>query len=303
MQFNEAYVEFSKLWESPIRFYHTKENHLDKILPECDTVELKYFALFHDIIYNPYSSTNEEDSVLLFKDNINKFDDLSDPALVVEMIMATKHHNKTDNVEVNKAVALDMSILESEYNELLEYEKLIFKEFQKTNINVYIQKRIEFLTKYENIGAVKYLIQYLRSKKFTIGLYAGSFDPFHVGHLDILKKSEAIFDKVVVVRAVNPDKPEHKYPMPKTVPNEVIEHTGLITDLFFNDHKYTLIRGIRNEYDIASEMNYMAWVQEIKTDVPFVHIFCDQENIKVSSSALKSYSKIQGFNVDKWLVE
>ena len=39
-----------------------------------------------------------------------------------------------------------------------------------------------------------------------IGLYPGSFDPITNGHLDILKRSLSVFDKVIVLVAVNPDK-------------------------------------------------------------------------------------------------
>ena len=40
----------------------------------------------------------------------------------------------------------------------------------------------------------------------TIAVYAGSFDPFTNGHLDILEKSVRIFDKVIIGIAKNPDK-------------------------------------------------------------------------------------------------
>jgi pantetheine-phosphate adenylyltransferase len=304
MKFIEAYNHFSKMWESPFRFYHTKENHLDKILPFCETIELKYFALFHDIVYGPYSRTNEEDSVALFTQNIDLFDDLNNPQLVIDMIMATKNHDMTGNADIDKAIEIDMYVLKGKFQDLLKYEKDIFKEYQRTDIDTYIEKRTEFLSKYKDIGHINELIDYISTQKYSIGLYAGSFDPFHIGHLDILKKAEEIFDKVIIVRAENPEKPEHKYPMPRSVPNQIIEHKGLITDLFNKDRaKYTLIRGIRNEYDIASEMNYMAWVHEINKDVPFVHIFCDQDNIKVSSSTLKSFTKIDGFDISRWIVK
>lgn len=304
MNFQEAYAYFVPYWNSPFRFYHTK-NHLDSLLRGSDSIELKYFSLFHDIIYAPYSDTNEEDSVGFFKKHMDSFNDLTNEGkkLVIDMIMATKTHDLTENHLINKALNLDMEILHSPFNELLEYECLIFKEYQKYNIQDYVKGRINFLKKHIDIGDILYLKKYLENKRYSIGIYPGSFDPFHVGHLDILKKAERMFDKVIIVRANNPSKQAPVSLMPKTLPNQIIEHKGLISKLFNdNNHDYTLIRGIRNEYDIASEMNYMAWVNEIDKNIKFVHIFCDQENIKVSSTALKNFQKINEFNSNKWIV-
>ena len=37
-------------------------------------------------------------------------------------------------------------------------------------------------------------------------LYAGSFDPFTVGHMDIVKRALRIFDEVTILIAVSPSK-------------------------------------------------------------------------------------------------
>ena len=37
-------------------------------------------------------------------------------------------------------------------------------------------------------------------------LYIGSFDPFTIGHYEVLKQAKEIFDKVIVVVADNPNK-------------------------------------------------------------------------------------------------
>ena len=39
-----------------------------------------------------------------------------------------------------------------------------------------------------------------------VGFYAGSFDPFTIGHLEVLKKASEIFDKLIVGIGFNPDK-------------------------------------------------------------------------------------------------
>ena len=38
-------------------------------------------------------------------------------------------------------------------------------------------------------------------------LYPGSFDPFHLGHLDVVEQATALFGEVVVAVMHNPDKP------------------------------------------------------------------------------------------------
>lgn len=305
MEFLEAYIKFSPLWNQSHRFYHTVENHLDPMLKDCHSIELRYFALFHDIIYDPYSLTNEEDSIYLFCEHKNSFEDLEDPHIVLEMIRATKDHKKSNNPLIQEAIDLDMAVLDSGFIKLLRYEKGIFLEYQKTDLLEYIKKRIEFLSLYADNSNILKLIEYIASKKYSVGIYAGSFDPFHVGHLDIVHKAEKLFDKVIVVRAINPEKQMHTYSLPESLPNQIINHDGIITELFKEDRQYrsTMIRGIRNEYDVASEMNYMAWVHEINPDIPFVHLFCDQENVKISSSALRGFSKIEGFDIDRWLVK
>ena len=41
----------------------------------------------------------------------------------------------------------------------------------------------------------------------STALYPGSFDPFHVGHLDVVEQAVALFGNVVVAVMHNPDKP------------------------------------------------------------------------------------------------
>ena len=39
-----------------------------------------------------------------------------------------------------------------------------------------------------------------------VGFYSGSFDPFTIGHLNLVKKASLLFDKVIVGIGVNPKK-------------------------------------------------------------------------------------------------
>ncbi|MBK6983401.1 MAG: hypothetical protein IPH32_00975 [Bacteroidetes bacterium] len=68
LQFNS---EVMNAYDEPHRFYHTLE-HIEDVLKQLHNAdllkhdELFLAAIFHDIIYNPQSNTNEEDSVEFF---------------------------------------------------------------------------------------------------------------------------------------------------------------------------------------------------------------------------------------------
>lgn len=102
----------------------------------------------------------------------------------------------------------------------------------------------------------------------TIAVYAGSFDPFTIGHLQVLTEASYLFDKVIVAIANNADKKRRidsqlmLGAIEDTVSNlsygnkiEVIRFEGLIADLANENKADYLIRGIRNGIDYEYEEN------------------------------------------------
>lgn len=142
----------------------------------------------------------------------------------------------------------------------------------------------------------------------TIGVYPGSFNPFHQGHLNILFKAEKIFDKVIVARGINTEKAPSFYEIPKMVKAraECIEYKGLLTDCIeaiikkeqedVLDAKVTIIRGLRNSVDLQYEMNQYRYFQDLMPNVQMVSIFCDKEFEHISSSGIRT---LQPFGYDK----
>jgi pantetheine-phosphate adenylyltransferase len=104
-----------------------------------------------------------------------------------------------------------------------------------------------------------------------IAVYPGSFDPPTVGHLDIIRRSSALFEKVYVAVLVNPA----KRPMLSagtrrallarctgSMPNvEVLEDTGLLADVMQRLGADCVVKGLRSEADYASERSAAAAMQ------------------------------------------
>jgi phosphopantetheine adenylyltransferase len=109
-------------------------------------------------------------------------------------------------------------------------------------------------------------------------------------------KAEKIFDRVIVARGINPEKPKSDWDIPRQVSDrvEVTTYEGLLTDfvaevmepLNVND-KVTVIRGLRNSVDLQYEMNQYRYFQDLMPSLQMVSIFCDKEYEHISSSGIR----------------
>ena len=148
----------------------------------------------------------------------------------------------------------------------MEFEEGIFKEYQFVDYKAYKEKRIEVLTK---LGTKQENIDYVANRKPKIGLYAGSFNPFHKGHLNILQKAEQIFDKVIIAKGWNPDKDYPGNHIPEVLRYRQVEvYQGLLTDFIDSlGYEVTLIRGLRDSKDLDYELNQYRFLKDLKKDI------------------------------------
>ena len=235
--------------------------------------------VFHDIIYNPKADNNEELSAELFCKYIDNEE-------IKQAILDTKKHEPKS--ELSKQLCdLDLSVLWSNYETFIDYESKIFKEYQFVDYNTYKEKRLEILS---DFGINPECINYVKYRKPKIAVYAGSFNPFHKGHYNILKKAEQIFDKVIIARGVNPDKNNKIVDFPTKIQNRQIEiYDGLLTDFIDGlGYDVTLIRGLRNATDLQYELTQYRFLQDLNPNIKIVSLFCDKEFEHISSSAIRS---------------
>lgn len=99
--------------------------------------------------------------------------------------------------------------------------------------------------------------------KTSCCLYPGSFDPVTLGHMDIIRRAAAIFDRVIVGVLHNPEK-KGLFPVEKrvemlekacaSIPNvRIISHGGLLADLTREMEISVVVRGVRGMNDLESE--------------------------------------------------
>jgi len=157
--------------------------------------------------------------------------------------------------------------------------------------------------------------------KKTIAIYPGSFNPFTVGHQNILEKAERIFGKgnVIVSVGINPEKIKHvgnhELEMVKNnkvksleiqLPSKNIEgYIGFLTDYVREKeeegYNVVVIRGLRNGYDFDYEYNSLRYIWDQKPDLNLICIFCDPVFMHVSSSGYKTLESVKKGSGYKYL--
>ena len=139
----------------------------------------------------------------------------------------------------------------------------------------------------------------------TKALYAGSFDPLTLGHLDIIERASNIFTEVVVGVTVNLEKKtmftfEERMEMirevTKDLPNVTVQMCdGLLADFVNNNGFNVVIRGLRGVSDFDSEKQMAQLHQYLYKDkVETVVMMADSKYDFISSTMAKQVISLGG---------
>jgi len=131
-------------------------------------------------------------------------------------------------------------------------------------------------------------------------IYAGTFDPIHKGHIDVIERAAKMFDKVIVVLAINSKKSQlftedERLEMTreslKHLSNvEVIFYSGLIAKLSIDEKAVALIRGLRTVTDFEYEMQIALMNRKI-SDVPTIFMMPHERYSYLTSSIIRELSR------------
>jgi len=141
----------------------------------------------------------------------------------------------------------------------------------------------------------------------TTALYPGSFDPVTFGHLDVIRRATAVFDKLVVGVLVNPRKsPMLGLDERIAALSEALEEDGLATKVEVSSFDGLtvdfcakigagfIVRGLRAVSDFESELSMAHTNRKLAPDVDTMFFMTALEHAYLSSSLVKEIAAFGG---------
>jgi pantetheine-phosphate adenylyltransferase len=136
------------------------------------------------------------------------------------------------------------------------------------------------------------------------GLYAGTFDPVTNGHIDILSRSLAIFDNVIVAVAASTPKTtlfslDERAGMFRTAIRgmanvEVQTFDGLLVKFARQQGVAAIIRGLRATSDFEYEFQMALMNRRLDRDVETVFLMPSEEYTYVNATLVKAIASSGG---------
>ena len=141
-----------------------------------------------------------------------------------------------------------------------------------------------------------------------IGIYPGTFDPLTFGHMDIVKRSLKIVDKLIIGIADNKNKisllsiNDRKKIISFDVSTNFKKNSnitiknfkGLLTDFAKNNNVTCIIRGLRAVSDFEYEFQMTGMNYQLNPKIDTIFLMSSDKNSFISSNFVKEVHKLGG---------
>jgi len=137
-----------------------------------------------------------------------------------------------------------------------------------------------------------------------IGVYPGTFDPVTYGHIDIIKRSLKVFDKVIVAVAPSLQKAplfdvDERVLMIKEATREfknlqIEQFEGLLVEFVQRQGGTAIIRGLRAVSDFEYELQMALMNRKLDSEVETVFMMPSEEYTYLTSSIVKAVASYGG---------
>ena len=150
-----------------------------------------------------------------------------------------------------------------------------------------------------------------------IAIYPGTFDPITYGHIDVIKKSLNVFDRVIVATTDNTNK-NYYFSIDDRLN---IINNSLFKDLKLNKNKIkvisfdnltidickkysatTIIRGLRAVSDFEYEFQLAGMNKKLNSKIETMFLMSDVENQIISSKFVKEIASLGG-NINRFVTK
>jgi pantetheine-phosphate adenylyltransferase len=141
--------------------------------------------------------------------------------------------------------------------------------------------------------------------KKIIAVYPGTFDPVTNGHLDVIERASALFDKIIVTVAVNTNKKplftkEERKDMlikvTKKFENVIVDDfNGLLVEYVLKNKASVIIRGLREVSDFEYEFQMSLTNRKLAPSITTIFLMPNEKYTYLDSSLIRELSS---FNAD-----
>jgi pantetheine-phosphate adenylyltransferase len=148
-------------------------------------------------------------------------------------------------------------------------------------------------------------------------IYPGTFDPITYGHIDVIKKSLNIFDRIIVATTDNVNKKyyfsidERLDMINNSLFNnlklnkkkiKIVSFNNLTIDLCKKYNAHVIIRGLRAVSDFEYEFQLAGMNKKLNSKIETMFLMSDVENQIISSKFVKEIASLGG-NIDRFVTK